>query len=1107
MIEPGTQLATYKIIELLASGGMGQVYVAEDIRLERRIALKVLPADMARDPERLERFKREAKAVASLNHANIVTIHSVEEAEGPDGERLHFLTMELVEGQTLDKVIPHGGLPIDRFFDIAVQLADAVGGAHQKGITHRDLKPGNVMVTADGRIKVLDFGLAKLAELSAPSDATRESAATAATMAAAPITEEGKVLGTVAYMSPEQAEGKPVDSRSDIFSLGIMLYEMVTGGRPFMGDTKISLMSSIIKDTPTPVTEVKRELPNHLGRIIKHCLEKDPERRLQSAQDVRNELVGLKEEIDSGEIVTSRAPAPIGAPEGPAPAAAMGGTGPGAIPEGPGPHTASAPTPTSSAPQHSDPSGMPALSTDPVSTASGEAHPPATTSGEAYPPAAATTEAHRSAPGGILQNKLALAGIGAAVVVIALGWWMFGPNSGSPASGTSGSTGAGGTPVALTDTRPSVAVLYFDNLSGDDSLDWLRSGLTELLVTDLSQSPEIRVLTTDALFEILEATGNLEARVTSAALVREVAERGNVEHVVVGSFIRAGDTFRLSARLQKPASGETLAAETVEGIGEDSIFASIDNLTRRIRDRLAVPISTTAVVDRDLSDVTTSSMDAYRHYTDGVNLISQSRNQEAIPVFERALEIDPEFAMAFAKLSIVYTNIFDFDNARVYAEKAIEHADRLTQRERFYIEGRYYAQDPETTLQSIEAYESAVALYPDDSASRNNVALRYSELEQYDKTIAHFEELLRRGSPFLPVYFNAAMAYVNNNECDRGYELIRDFVRRQPDYHFGYSDLASIAMYCGHIDEAWSALGIYEESLEAGEPAHVFDGNLRFLLHLLADEFDEALATNEKLAESVSPVVRYLAYPGNRAMVAAYRGSYTEAVATSIEIAESLPDQSSEKVTLWSDIAAQYLQVGDMVEALAAAERARSLAQRLEDTTYVAELTAIAQARADRSVAARTAAQQHERLSTQLPNPSARRRELLVAAELALSRGDVDEAIDRLQTATDLVPPGTDFPFSDDLVEYSYALATAHYAGGNFVEAANLFRIVTEAALRRIYHPFEYVRSFYYLGKIAEDDGDDAAARRYYERFLDYWGDGELDRERVDAARAFVDGA
>ena len=1065
MLEPGTQLATYKIVELLASGGMGQVYVAEDTRLERRIALKVLPADMARDPERLERFEREAKVVASLNHPNIVTIHSVEDIDGPDGEKLHFLTMELVEGHTLDKVIPHGGLPIGRFFDIAVPLADAVGGAHQNGITHRDLKPGNVMVTADGRIKVLDFGLAKLAELSAPDHATDAAAATAATMAAAPITEEGKVLGTVAYMSPEQAEGKAVDNRSDIFSLGIMLYEMIAGELPFKGDTKISLMSSIIKDTPVSVTDIKRELPNHLGRIVKHCLDKDPDRRFQSAQDVRNELVGLKEEIDSGELVTTSSGTPV-------------------------------------APAHTDPSMPPVAASDPAVVAdagapvSAAGAPVSSASGEAYPPPAVA--------GGILQNKMALAGIGAVVIVGALGVWMFGGSDAAAPGAVGGPDGLG----TVADARPSVAVLYFDNLSGDESLDWLRSGLTELLVTDLSQSPEIRVLTTDALFEILEDTGNADAAVTSAAVVREVAERGNVEHVVVGSFIRAGDTFRLSARLQKPATGKTLAAETVEGIGEDSVFASVDDLTERIKNRLEIPIASTGpVVDRDLSEVTTASMDAYRNYTDGVNLISQNRVEEAIPMFERALEIDPEFAMAFSKLSVVYGNLRDDDQERFWAEKAIEHADRLTPRERYYIQGRYYSQRAETMPQAIEAYENALALYPDDSASGNNVGNAYMSMEDIDNAIAAYEETLRRGTPFLPAYLNTANAYAFSGDCDKALDLLTDFARNQPEYHFAYHDLGSMALRCDRLDMAEAALDTYGESVAAGAPRDIDDGLVRAQVLILRDEFEAAAQAAAPLAGSASPSSRLVAYAATIALTEQYRGRQEGAIETmsaAVTEAEEYPDQL---FTLWQVLAELQLAGGDSDAALASLERARQAAQLLQEDASIAGTTAIAQARAGRAVAARTAGSEHERLSAQLPAPWARRGRLRVEAELAIADNDLDTARAKLEEALALRPSGVQFPVFSDLVQLTFPLAEVRLQQGDAAAAAEMFSLITELQSQRLNNPYEYVRSFYYLGKIAEDDGNRAAARRNYQRFLDYWGGGDLDRERVDEARAFVEGA
>src|SRR5262245_43123291 len=282
---------------------MGAVFLAEDTSLSRRIALKVLPPEMASNAERLERFRREAKAVAALNHPHIVTIHSVEHEGGT-----HFLTMELVEGDSLDRSIPPTGLPLARVFDIGIALADALAAAHEKGIIHRDVKPANVMVLKDGRVKVLDFGLAKLAQEDAGGGpgAGGPGVSDAATGLAArdnSLTTPGLVVGTVPYMSPEQVNGQTVDERSDIFSLGVVLYEMATGRRPFAGNTSAQTISSILRDAPRPVTEARQDAPRHLGRIIDHCLQKDAEARFQTAKDVRNELRALRKEVESGASV------------------------------------------------------------------------------------------------------------------------------------------------------------------------------------------------------------------------------------------------------------------------------------------------------------------------------------------------------------------------------------------------------------------------------------------------------------------------------------------------------------------------------------------------------------------------------------------------------------------------------------------------------------------------------------------------------------------------------------------------------------------------------------------------------------------------------------
>ena len=300
-IEKGTELAHYKILEKIGAGGMGEVYLAHDTKLDRKIALKVLPLELAESEERRARFKREAKAIAALNHPNIVQVYSVEEADG-----VHFITMEHVTGKTLSAALPKHGFSLRQFLDLAIPLTQAAAAAHENGITHRDLKPDNIIVTKEGGIKVLDFGLAK------PSTGVG-SAASDSDLPTEQMTKEGRILGTVAYMSPEQAEGKSVDARSDVFALGVNFYEMLTGTRPFQGETPASTLSAVLKDEPRSLTELVPSLPRDIARIVKRCLAKDPSRRYQTTIDVRNELEELARALDSGETMVDAA-ASLGTP-------------------------------------------------------------------------------------------------------------------------------------------------------------------------------------------------------------------------------------------------------------------------------------------------------------------------------------------------------------------------------------------------------------------------------------------------------------------------------------------------------------------------------------------------------------------------------------------------------------------------------------------------------------------------------------------------------------------------------------------------------------------------------------------------------------------------
>ncbi|MGE5179660.1 MAG: protein kinase domain-containing protein [Bacteroidota bacterium] len=333
-LSTGTRLGTYQITGPLGAGGMGEVYRARDTRLGREVAVKVLPGAVTSSPDRLARFEREARTVAGLSHPNIVTLFSVEEESG-----VRFLTMELVEGQSLDRLIAAGGLPLARVLDLSIPLASALVAAHERGVVHRDLKPGNVMVTADGWVKVLDFGLAKVAQEAADGADARTVGATAD----APISGAGQVLGTVPYMAPEQVRGETVDARADVFALGIILYELATGRRPFQGATPADVSSAILRDVPTPVLSLRADLPRDLNRIVARCLEKNPRDRFQTARDVYNELRYVQRETATG--AAGAAPSSeFGMPAGPASGAPSSAAGSPATPapRTPSPSSASA---------------------------------------------------------------------------------------------------------------------------------------------------------------------------------------------------------------------------------------------------------------------------------------------------------------------------------------------------------------------------------------------------------------------------------------------------------------------------------------------------------------------------------------------------------------------------------------------------------------------------------------------------------------------------------------------------------------------------------------------------------------------------------------------
>ncbi len=553
----GKTLSHYKILSALGEGAMGKVYLAEDLRLGRKVALKIPPAELASDPQRLERYEREARAVAALNHPNIVTLHSIEEADG-----IRFLTMELVDGQNLAKHIPAQGVSVEELFELAIPMADALSAAHEAGITHRDLKPENIMVTEGGQIKILDFGLAKLRQKGPQGGEVEHLTQT--------LTQEGMVMGTVPYMSPEQVQGKPIDHRSDIFSLGVILYEMSTGSRPFAGETSAHVISSILRDAPDSANVVNEELPHHLGRVINRCLEKETSERYQTARDVCNELKGLKKEWSSGEIRASRAV-------------------------------------------------------------------------ETQTPGKST-----------VARYVGLAALVA--LLVAVGFWL---------ARDSDETTQPARPAVVESSRESVAVLPFANMSGDPENEYFSDGLTEELIHLLTKVEGLQVPARTTVFALKGKEMD----------IRQVGQQLGVRNVLDGSVRKAGNRLRITAQLVEVDGGFQLWSETYDRELED-VFAIQDEIAQSIVSALEVSLSPTEKLA--VQTAHTTDVQAYDYYLRGLGYFRRRTQEDfeaAREAFSRALDIDPDYAPAWAGLADCYTEFYrNYDSS----ESNLEEADRAS---------------------------------------------------------------------------------------------------------------------------------------------------------------------------------------------------------------------------------------------------------------------------------------------------------------------------------------------------------------------------------------------------------------------------------------------
>ncbi|MDI6766669.1 MAG: FlgO family outer membrane protein [Bacteroidota bacterium] len=948
----GNNISHYRILEKLGEGGMGVVYKAEDTKLKRTVALKFLPKEFLCDSEAKSRFVHEAQAASALNHPNITTIHEIDEVGGKC-----FISMEYIEGKSIKELAKEKELPIEEILRIAIQTAEGLSKAHQKDIVHRDVKSDNIRITQDGLVKIMDFGLAKL-------------------KGASKLTKTGSTLGTLQYMSPEQTRGEDVDQRSDIFSFGVVLYEMVTGQLPFKGEHEAAVVYSIVNEIPEPLARYKANVPEGLQRIVGKALQKDRSIRYQSAADVIADLKGLQKETTGVSVIK-------------------------------------------------------------------------------------------------LKRKLVRFAVPVSVVFILVVIFLIFKPFGLD-------TGADKEAIARENT---LAVMYFENMVDREDKERLGEIVTNLLITDLSESEYMRVVSSQRLYDILKLLGREGEKKIDRETATQIATKAKASWMLLGTILQVEPQIILTSQLVDVGSGKVAASQRITGETGEKIFSMVDKLTVEVKKDLSLPAVAQKEPDPSVADITTHSPQAYRCYVEGIDYESKLYWKEAEESFKNALKFDSTFAMAYLRLSGYYG---DAEYKKMVA-RAVEYSDKVSQKEKYYIKAEE-ASAFRGTSEHVEELQKIVKRYPEEKEAFWIIGTYYKSRGQYVQAVQSLNKAIEIDPLYKHAYNELAYLYNEIGDFEKSIGAINKYISIAPDEANPYDTRADIYANNGKIDQAIES---YKKACEV--KAGFSSINLGHI-YLLKREYEKARSYYESAISNGDKIDRINGRSG-LALIPLYQGKFKEALKVlddgiAAERMEGTESFAWEKHNLKAII---FEEKKDLSSALKEVQNCIEInpGALVHYRSYYIELLSEDGNFEKAEKMASTLRKDIEERDTSLMHSYWR-----ALGHIEFSKGNLTASIANFQRAVR----------SDRHLAYRsfvrVVLARAYLESNMLGEAvAELEKFLSVYDHSRAFSAIAAVKSYYLLGLAYEKSGWNNKAIEKYEEFLDIWKNADPGIEEVEDAK------